>query len=311
MASPWKILRMPRSRLAGFLLALALSTTATAQDLNTVRDDQINRLKNYVVDCDSAVGLVRDSLVLNGSSFHPATPDAAGFALVALSALDHLDKLPGCRTARGEHPIGLCRPDARCRARPLRRRPFHSLHEHRHGRETGRRLGCVVQPDRHRLCSWPGPNSPATISRQCEDRVAHRSTDEQRQLQRGHSSESGWPHLSRHDQSRWRRKQRHRRHLERIHARGKPRLARGQQRAGAGRETSLARHRQPAQTKLRWHPHADRQRQLRARLLGAADAVLQRRLSRQRRVSNVLRQSAGGRSDLLPKYFSARRFATA
>ena len=39
-------------------------------------------------------GLVRDSLVLNGSSFHPATPDAAGFALLGLSALDHLNKLP-------------------------------------------------------------------------------------------------------------------------------------------------------------------------------------------------------------------------
>jgi len=59
-----------------------------------VRDDQINRLKNYVVDAILPSGLVRDSLVLNGSSFHPATPDAAGFALIGLSALDHLGKLP-------------------------------------------------------------------------------------------------------------------------------------------------------------------------------------------------------------------------
>jgi hypothetical protein len=47
-----------------------------------------------VVDAILPSGLVRDSLVLSGTSFHPATPDAAGFALLALSALDHLDKLP-------------------------------------------------------------------------------------------------------------------------------------------------------------------------------------------------------------------------
>ena len=76
-----------------FLLC-ALMSTAAAQDLNTVRDDQIDRLKNYVVDAILPSGLVRDSVVLNGTSFHPATPDAAGFALVALSALDYLDKLP-------------------------------------------------------------------------------------------------------------------------------------------------------------------------------------------------------------------------
>src|SRR5690606_403191 len=60
-----------------------------------MRNDQIDRLKNYVVDAILPSGLVRDSLVLdpNGSSFHPATPDAAGFALVALSALDHLSEL--------------------------------------------------------------------------------------------------------------------------------------------------------------------------------------------------------------------------
>ncbi len=76
------------------LLAIAPAPPACAQDLNTVRDDQINRLRAYVVDSILPSGLVRDSLVLNGSSFHPATPDAAGFALLALSALDHLNKLP-------------------------------------------------------------------------------------------------------------------------------------------------------------------------------------------------------------------------
>jgi hypothetical protein len=71
-----------------------IATSAPAQDLNAARDDQINRLKNYVVDAIMPSGLVRDSLVLNGSSFHPASPDAAGFALLGLSALDHLEKLP-------------------------------------------------------------------------------------------------------------------------------------------------------------------------------------------------------------------------
>src|SRR3954469_6470656 len=74
----------------------AMSGALIAQDLNAIRDDQINRLKNYAVDAILPSGLVRDSLVLdpNASSFHPATPDAAGFDLVALSALDQLGKLP-------------------------------------------------------------------------------------------------------------------------------------------------------------------------------------------------------------------------
>ena len=67
---------------------------ALAQDLNAVRDDQINRLKNYVVDAMMPSGLVRDSLVLNGASFHPATADAAGFELLGLSSLSELGKLP-------------------------------------------------------------------------------------------------------------------------------------------------------------------------------------------------------------------------
>ena len=74
--------------------ALALSAIGGGPDFNAIRDDQINRLRNYVEDAILPSGLVRDSLVLNGASFHPATPDAAGFALVALSAFDHLKKLP-------------------------------------------------------------------------------------------------------------------------------------------------------------------------------------------------------------------------
>lgn len=80
--------------LALAFLAALIASPAAAQDLNAARDDQINRLKTYVTDAIMPSGLVRDSLVLNGSSFHPATPDAAGFALLGLSALDHLDKLP-------------------------------------------------------------------------------------------------------------------------------------------------------------------------------------------------------------------------
>ena len=63
-------------------------------DLNTARDDQIDKQKDFILDSIMPSGLVRDSLVLDGTSFHPASPDAAGFALVGLSALDHLGKLP-------------------------------------------------------------------------------------------------------------------------------------------------------------------------------------------------------------------------
>jgi hypothetical protein len=78
------------------VLGLYLAGHGAAQDLNTVRDDQINRLKNYVLAAIQPNGLVRDSVVLanpNGS-FHPATPDAAGFALLSLAAFDELGKLP-------------------------------------------------------------------------------------------------------------------------------------------------------------------------------------------------------------------------
>src|SRR5262245_27906657 len=92
----WKTDGPGRRWLAGWFIALAMSAIASAQDIDAIRDDQINRLKNYVVDAILPSGLVRDSLVLdpNGSSFHPATPDAAGFALIGLSALDHVGKLP-------------------------------------------------------------------------------------------------------------------------------------------------------------------------------------------------------------------------
>lgn len=83
-------------RIKSLLVALvlcALGCSAWADALDAARDDQINRLRNYVVDAIMPSGLVRDSLVLSGSSFHPATPDAAGFNLLGLSALDSLGKL--------------------------------------------------------------------------------------------------------------------------------------------------------------------------------------------------------------------------
>jgi hypothetical protein len=85
---------MVRRFLVGLVLVHALSAAAAAQDLDAIRDDQINRLRNYVVDAILPSGLVRDSLFFSGNNIHPATPDAAGFALLALSALDHLEKLP-------------------------------------------------------------------------------------------------------------------------------------------------------------------------------------------------------------------------
>jgi hypothetical protein len=86
----------PRFLLQAASATLLLANCASAQDLNAVRDDQINRLKNYVLEAIRPSGLVRDSIVLNnpGGSFHPATPDAAGFALLSLAAFDQLDKLP-------------------------------------------------------------------------------------------------------------------------------------------------------------------------------------------------------------------------
>lgn len=75
---------------------LVAASAAGAQGLNAVRDDQIARLQNYVLDAIMPSGLVRDALVLDpaGASFHPATPDAAGFALVSLAAFDQLGTLP-------------------------------------------------------------------------------------------------------------------------------------------------------------------------------------------------------------------------
>jgi len=75
------------------VVLVMLPLAAVAQTLEAARNDQIGRLQNYLLDAVQPSGLVRDSLVLDGNSFHPASPDAAGFALVGLSALDHVGTL--------------------------------------------------------------------------------------------------------------------------------------------------------------------------------------------------------------------------
>jgi hypothetical protein len=63
--------------------------------IDEVRQGQLDRLAFYVQSAIRPNGLVRDSLPLNpdDAPFHPASPDAAGFALLALSAADRLGLL--------------------------------------------------------------------------------------------------------------------------------------------------------------------------------------------------------------------------
>ncbi|WP_146584948.1 hypothetical protein [Posidoniimonas polymericola] len=77
------------------LTLLVAGRGSSGQTVEQMRADQIGRLQTYVLDAVLPSGLVRDSLVLSPSvgHFHPATPDAAGFALMALSAFDHLDTM--------------------------------------------------------------------------------------------------------------------------------------------------------------------------------------------------------------------------
>lgn len=73
-----------------------LTRTDYAQSLDEFRADQIQRLADYTLAAVQPNGLVRDALTFSPSNppFHPATPDAAGFALLALSALDKLGVTP-------------------------------------------------------------------------------------------------------------------------------------------------------------------------------------------------------------------------
>jgi hypothetical protein len=73
-----------------------LTRTDTALDLPAVVDDQLRRLADYVLAAIQPSGLVRDSLMHSPAAqpFHPASPDAAGFALLALCGLHHLGLVP-------------------------------------------------------------------------------------------------------------------------------------------------------------------------------------------------------------------------
>lgn len=61
-------------------------------DLDTIRIGQLQRLTWYITSAIQPTGLVRDSLTLDPAvpPVHPATPDAAGFALLGLCAADRL-----------------------------------------------------------------------------------------------------------------------------------------------------------------------------------------------------------------------------
>ena len=79
--------------LAGVLACACGSSAAIASETPTaLENDQLQRLTQYTLDAIQPNGLVRDALTLSPSvpPFHPATPDAAGFALIALCAADHL-----------------------------------------------------------------------------------------------------------------------------------------------------------------------------------------------------------------------------
>jgi hypothetical protein len=64
--------------------------------IDTIRTDQLERLTQYILDAVQPSGLVRDSLPLSPADtpYHPASPDAAGFAVVGLCAADQLGLLP-------------------------------------------------------------------------------------------------------------------------------------------------------------------------------------------------------------------------
>lgn len=67
-----------------------LTRTDPPMTLDALRMDQLQRLTLYLQNSIQPSGLVRDSLTLSPSNppFHPATPDAAGFALIGLCASD-------------------------------------------------------------------------------------------------------------------------------------------------------------------------------------------------------------------------------
>lgn len=72
-----------------------LRRTDLPVDSDAARRDQLVRLRQYLLNAIQPNGLVRDSLTLSPAvpPFHPATPDAAGFALLGLCALEHVGVL--------------------------------------------------------------------------------------------------------------------------------------------------------------------------------------------------------------------------
>jgi hypothetical protein len=69
-----------------------LTRTDFEWNAEQLRNDQLQRCTQYFLDALGPVGLVRDSLTLhpNNPPFHPASPDAAGFALLGICAADRL-----------------------------------------------------------------------------------------------------------------------------------------------------------------------------------------------------------------------------
>lgn len=78
-------------------MQLLIPVASYSQDFEAFRDNQIELLQDYVIEAIQPSGLVRDSLVLdpNANHFHPATPDAAGFALISLAAFDQHGSMAG------------------------------------------------------------------------------------------------------------------------------------------------------------------------------------------------------------------------
>ncbi|MFO0839192.1 MAG: hypothetical protein U1D55_11795 [Phycisphaerae bacterium] len=75
----------------------SLTRTDVSGGINAARLDQLNRLTDYTLAAIEGTGLVRDALPYSPSTapFHPATPDAAGMALLGVCVSDRLGLLDG------------------------------------------------------------------------------------------------------------------------------------------------------------------------------------------------------------------------
>lgn len=77
-----------------------LSRTDTVEDLDTFRAGQLLKQTNYILAAIQPNGLVRDGMPYSPGStpFHPATPDAAGFALLGLCVADQFGVIADAQT---------------------------------------------------------------------------------------------------------------------------------------------------------------------------------------------------------------------